>query len=69
MNDRGYHSAVGEAINVLIGGLTPFVERVMSSVLPPSVEWTGTAPRKDAVGGRRTGASTEVVTSPSCCVQ
>ena len=55
MDDRDYHAAVGEAINVLIGGLTPFVQRVMSAVLPPNVPWTELLRRKDATGGRRTG--------------
>ena len=55
MDDRDYNAAVGEAINVLIGGLTPFVERVMSGALPPSVQWTELLRRKDAESGRRAG--------------
>jgi hypothetical protein len=55
VDDRDYHAAVGEAINVLVGGLTPFVQRVMSTALPPSVAWTELLRRKDAAAGRRTG--------------
>ncbi|OBB77103.1 DUF3320 domain-containing protein [Mycobacterium sp. 852014-52144_SCH5372336] len=55
MDDRGHHAAVGEVINFLIGGLKPFVERVMSAALPPGIEWTELLRRKDAVGGRRAG--------------
>jgi hypothetical protein len=55
VDDRDYHAAVGEAINVLVGGLTPFVQRVLSAALPPGVAWTELLRRKDAAGGRRTG--------------
>jgi hypothetical protein len=55
VDDRDFHSAVGEAINVLIGGLKPFVQRVMSSALPPNVEWTELLRRKDAASGRGRG--------------
>jgi hypothetical protein len=52
VDDRDYHAAVGEAINVLVGGLTPFVQRVMSASLPPGVAWPELLRRKDAAGGR-----------------
>ena len=55
VDDVDYHSAVGDALMVLIGGLTPFVERVLSGALPPGVAWTELLRRKDAASGRRGG--------------
>ncbi|OBG23495.1 DNA helicase [Mycolicibacterium celeriflavum] len=55
MDDHGRHAAIGETINLLIGGLTPFVQRVMSAALPPGVPWPEVLRRKDAASGRRTG--------------
>ena len=52
-----YHSAVGDALMILIDGLTPFVQRVTSAALPPGVEWTELLRQKDAASGRRTGVS------------
>ena len=66
VDDVDYHAAVGEALKVLIDGLTPFVERVLSGALPPGVAWTELLRRKDAASGRA-AVSTEVATSPSCC--
>ena len=55
VDDVDYHAAVGDALMVLIGGLTPFVERVLSGALPPGVAWTELLRRKDAASGRRGG--------------
>ena len=55
MDERDYHAAVGEAINVLIGGLNPFVQRVMSAALAASVQWTEVLRKKDAASGRGRG--------------
>lgn len=55
VEDRDYHLVVGEAITLLIGGLTPFVERVMARALPPGLEWTEVLRRKDISLGRRGG--------------
>ena len=46
VDDVDYHAAVGDALMVLIDGLTPFVERVLSGALPPCVAWTRTAPQE-----------------------
>ncbi|MGV0578352.1 DUF3320 domain-containing protein [Mycolicibacterium elephantis] len=53
MEGRDYHLAIGEAIDILIDGLTPFVERVMRSALPPGLAWTEVLRRKDISLGRR----------------
>jgi hypothetical protein len=55
VDEHDYHAAVGETISVLIGGLAPFVQRVMRAALPPGVEWTELLRRKDAMGGRGKG--------------
>jgi hypothetical protein len=55
VSEANYHSVVGEAMPVLIGGLTPFVEHVCTRALPPSVSWTELLRRKDAVAGRQMG--------------
>ncbi|MGE2718464.1 DUF3320 domain-containing protein [Mycolicibacterium celeriflavum] len=55
MVDRDYHLIIGESISILIGGLTPFVERVMASALPPGLEWPELLRRKDMMAGRRAG--------------
>jgi len=55
MSDANYHSVVGEALSVLIDGLSPFVNHVCAKALPPSVSWTELLRRKDAAAGRQTG--------------
>lgn len=55
MPDRDYHPVVGEAIHIVIGGLQPFVERVMARALPPGVEWTEVIRLKDVANNRRGG--------------
>ena len=55
MSETNYHSVVGEALPILIGGLTPFVEDVCTKALPPSVPWTELLRRKDAAAGRQMG--------------
>lgn len=55
MSEINYHSVVGEALSILIGGLGPFVEEVCAKALPPSVSWTEVLRRKDAVAGRQMG--------------
>jgi Protein of unknown function (DUF4011)/Swt1-like HEPN/AAA domain/REase_MTES_1575 len=53
VSERNHHLMVGEALSILIGGLAPFVERVLSQALPPSVSWTELLRRKDAAAGRQ----------------
>jgi hypothetical protein len=36
MDGVDHHSAVGEALEILVQGLTPFVERVFADALPPN---------------------------------
>ena len=55
MDGADYHSAVGDALGILIQGLTPFIERVFADALPPNLEWTELLRRKDLAGGRRVG--------------
>ena len=55
MDEVDYHSAVGDALGILIQGLTPFVERVFADALPPGLEWTEVLRRKDIAAGRRVG--------------
>ena len=50
-----YHAVMGDALGILIQGLTPFVERVFADVLPPDMDWTELLRRKDAQSGRRVG--------------
>jgi hypothetical protein len=54
--EADYHSTVGDALAVLIDGLSPFVERVFAEALPPGVEWTELLRRKDMAASRRVGA-------------
>jgi hypothetical protein len=53
--DADHHPTVGDALGILIQGLTPFVERVFTQVLPPGLEWTELLRRKDLASGRRLG--------------
>jgi hypothetical protein len=55
VDDVDYHSVVADALMALIGGLTPFVDRLLAAALPPRIEWTELLRRKDAASGRRTG--------------
>ncbi|ODR03479.1 DNA helicase [Mycobacterium intermedium] len=55
MDEVDYHEQVGEALGILIGGLRPFVERVLTEALPPGVSWTELLRRKDIAAGRRVG--------------
>lgn len=55
MSDTDYHSTVGDALAILIDGLSPFVERVFGEILPPGVDWTDLLRRKDIEAGRRVG--------------
>lgn len=50
-----YHSVVGDALGILIAGLIPFVERVVTVALPPGVAWTELLSRQEAAGGRAVG--------------
>jgi hypothetical protein len=56
VSEANYHAVVGEALPILIDGLTPFVERVLRAALPPNVSWTEVMRRKDAAAGRQVGA-------------
>ena len=67
VDDVDYHAAVGDALMVLIDGLTPFVERVLSGALPPGVAWTELLRRKGRRKRPRGPVCTGVVTSRSCC--
>jgi len=49
-----FHSTVGEALGILIEGLSPFVEQVFSGVLPSGSEWVDILRKKDSATGRRT---------------
>jgi hypothetical protein len=42
LDEVDHHSAVGDALGILIHGLAPFVERVFADALPPGMEWTET---------------------------
>lgn len=53
MDGADHHSAVGDALGILIQGMTPFVARVIADVLPPGVEWTELLRRKDLAARRR----------------
>ncbi|ASX00237.1 DUF4011 domain-containing protein [Mycobacterium intracellulare] len=55
MSEKNYHIVVGEALSILIDGLSPFVEEVCAKSLPPSVSWTEVLRRKDAAAGRQMG--------------
>ncbi|ORV09814.1 DUF3320 domain-containing protein [Mycobacterium celatum] len=55
MDNADHHSAVGDALGILVQGLTPFVEQVFADTLPPSIEWTELLRRKDLAVGRRVG--------------
>jgi hypothetical protein len=55
MSEVDYHSTVGEALSILIGGLAPFIEHVFAQALPPNTSWTELMRRKDAAAGRSTG--------------
>jgi hypothetical protein len=55
VSETNYHSVVGEALSILIDGLAPFVDRVLSQALPPNVPWTEILRRKDAAAGRQMG--------------
>lgn len=53
--DEDFHSVVGEALLVLIGGVAPFVERVSKAALRDGVEWTDLLRKQDLQHGRATG--------------
>lgn len=55
MDVRDCHAAIREAINVLVGGVMPSVERVTSAALTLNVAWTKLLRSEDAAGGRRRG--------------
>lgn len=55
VSETNYHSVVGEALSVLIDGLTPFINDVSAKAFPPSVSWTELLRRKDAAAGRQMG--------------
>ncbi|GAA1938967.1 DUF4011 domain-containing protein [Agromyces allii] len=55
MEEVDYHSEVGDALALLIDGLSPFVERVFVAKLPAGLEWTTIIERKDKLAGRRGG--------------
>ena len=55
MDAVDHHAVIGDALGILIQGLTPFVERVFTDVLPPNMEWTELLRRKDMASGRRVG--------------
>ncbi|KQM81280.1 DUF4011 domain-containing protein [Agromyces sp. Leaf222] len=55
MDEVDFHSEVGDALALLIDGLSPFVERGFATKLPPGVEWTLLLERKDKLAGRRGG--------------
>ena len=57
VDDVDYHAAVGDALMVLIGGLTPFVERVLSASAPTGRCVDRTAPQE----GRREWSSRRYV--------
>ncbi len=53
MSETNYHSVVGEALSMLIDGLTPFIADVSAKAFPPNVSWTELLRRKDAAAGRQ----------------
>lgn|GEM_PF-6738155 len=55
MDAVDHHAVIGDALGILIEGLTPFVGRVFADVLPPNMEWTELLRRKDMTSGRRVG--------------
>ncbi len=55
MDDVDHHSQVGDALALLIDGLSPFVDRTFAEVLPDDLPWTEVLRRKDALAGRRGG--------------
>lgn len=56
MTEPDFHPTVGEALGILIEGLSPFVDRVFAGVLSPSVAWPEVLRRKDEAASRRVGA-------------
>lgn len=48
-----YHSYVTTALESLIAGLAPFVERVLTAALPQGLDWTSVIERKDKLNGIR----------------
>ncbi|TFC59573.1 DUF3320 domain-containing protein [Cryobacterium sp. TMT2-15-1] len=55
MDKVDYNSEVGDALALLIDGLSPFVEGVFATKLPPEVSWASLLERKDSIAGRRGG--------------
>lgn len=55
MTEPDFHPTVGEALGILIEGLSPFVDRVFAGVLSPGVAWPEVLRRKDEAAGRRVG--------------
>lgn len=52
-SNSNHHSVVGEALSVLIPGLTPFVARVMRETAPDIADWTAVLAHKDRKAGKR----------------
>lgn len=52
MQDSNHHSDVGVALSVLIDGLRPFVDRVLSEAAPEIDDWTAILAHKDRRAGR-----------------
>ncbi|MCI2956760.1 DUF3320 domain-containing protein [Agromyces atrinae] len=55
MNETNHSSDVGEALEVLIAGLRPFVDRVLAEAVPNVDDWALIIEHKDRSAGRRVG--------------
>ena len=55
MDRVDHHSLVGEALMPLIDGLSPFVAKVLTPIVPPGTQWPDLLRAKDAANGRRGG--------------
>ncbi len=52
-SNLNHHAVVGEALSILIPGLTPFVARVLREAAPHIVDWTVVLAHKDRQAGKR----------------
>ena len=55
MDRVDHHSLVGDALTPLIDGLSPFVAKVLTPIVPPGAEWPVLLRAKDAANDRRGG--------------
>lgn len=52
MDAVDFNAVVGEALGSLIDGLSPYVAKVMSEVLPDGLAWTSILRQRDVQAGR-----------------